>query len=91
MLRRKPDRLDGLLDQSGTETAGADADTFGGTMNHRADRLKIRPEDSISFIVGMADVMTGLMSLAANLTYIRHGLNSFSTRFVVLKTSAMLP
>jgi hypothetical protein len=83
--------LDGLLHHPGTKTAGAHANTFGGPIDQRANGLKIRPEDTVGLVVGMADIVPGLMPLAANLTYVRHGLNSFSMRFVVLKTSAMLP
>lgn len=80
--------LDCFLDHPGTQTAGAHANTFGGAIDQRANGLKIGPKDAVGLIVGMADIMPGLMPLVANITYIRHGLNSFS--FVVLKTSAML-
>lgn len=75
--KRKP--LDCFLHHPGTETAGADANALSGAIDHRANGLKIRPEDSVGLIVGMADIMPGLMTLAANLTYKSHDLHSFST------------
>jgi len=83
--------LDCLFHHPRTKTASAHANTLGGAINHRADALKIRSEDSIGLIIGMADIMPGLMALATNLTYKSHDLLSFLTRFIVLKTKAMLP
>ena len=83
--------LDGLLYHPRTKAARTHANAFGGAIDHRADILKIRSEDPVGLIVGMTDSMSGLMTLAANLTYKSHDRHSFSRRFVVLKTSAMLP
>lgn len=83
--------LDSLLYHPRTKTASTYANTFGGAIDHRADVLKIGSEDPVGLIVGMAHIMPGLMTLATNLTYKSHDRHSFSTRFVVLKTSAMLP
>lgn len=83
--------LDGFFHHPGTKTAGAHTNTFGSPIDQRANGLQIRSKDTVGLIVGMADVMPRLMPLVTNLTYIRHSLNSFSRRFVVLKMSAMLP
>lgn len=88
---KRTETLDRLFHHPGTEAASAYANTLGGAVNHRADGLKIRSEDSVGLIVGMADIMPGLMTFATNLTYKSHDLHSFSRRFVVLKTKAMLP
>jgi hypothetical protein len=85
----RAEALDCLLDHPGTETARTHANTFGGTIDQRANGLKIRPKDTVGLIVGMADIMPGLMPLVTDLTYIGHDLDSFSC--VVLKTRAMLP
>ena len=83
--------LDGLFHHPGTKAAGAHTNTFGGPIDQRANGLQIRSKDTVGLIVGMADVMPRLMPLVTNLTYVRHSLDSFSRRFVVLKTSDMLP
>lgn len=87
--REGAEALDRLLDHPGAEAAGAHANTFGGAINQCANGLKIGPKDTVGLIVGMADIMPGLMPLVTDLTYIGHGLDSFSC--VVLKTRAMLP
>ena len=71
--------LDGLLHHPGTKTASTHANTLGGAIDHRADALKIRSEDAVRLIVGMADIMPGLMTLATNFTYKGHDRHSFST------------
>ena len=47
--------LDGLLDESGAEAAGADPDAFGSAVDQGSDGLKVRGEDAPRFVVGMAD------------------------------------
>jgi hypothetical protein len=71
--------LDGLLHHPGTQTASTHTNTLGGAIDHRADALKIGSEDAVRLIVGMADIMPGLMTLATNLTYKGHDPHSFST------------
>lgn len=88
---RETEVLDRFLYHPGAETACAHPNPFGSAIDQRTNGLKIRSEDSVGLIIGMADIMPGLMALATNLTYKSHDRHSFSTRFVVLKTSAMLP
>lgn len=87
--REGEEALDRLLDHPGAEAAGAHANPFSGAIDQRANGLKIGPKDTVGLIIGMADIMPGLMPLVTDLTYIGHGLDSFSC--VVLKTKAMLP
>jgi hypothetical protein len=76
---KETEALDRFLHHPGAETTGAYANTLGGAIDHRTNGLKIRPEDPVGLIVGMADIMPGLMTFATNLTYKCHGLHSFST------------
>ena len=64
-------RLDGFLDQTGAETAGADPDPLMGPLHQRPDGLEIRAEDALGLVVGMADVMPGLMPFAAKVACVR--------------------
>ena len=76
---KETEALDRFLHHPGAETTGAYANTLGGAIDHRTNGLKIRPEDSVGLIVGMADIMPGLMTLATNLTCKSHDLHSLST------------
>ncbi len=69
--------LDSFLHQTGTKAACADADTLRCAVDHCADSLKIGSEDPVGLIIGMAHIMPGLVPLTANVTCVRHGLNSF--------------
>ena len=60
--------LEGLLDFPAAKATGADADTPGGPINHGADTLKVGVEGPLSLIIGVTDVMAGLMLLRTNIT-----------------------
>ena len=60
--------LEGLFDLPAAEAASADADTLGRTVNHGADPLKIGVERPFSLIVGVTDVMAGLMLFRTDVT-----------------------
>lgn len=76
---RETEVLDRFLYHPGAETACAHPNPFGSAIDQRTNGLKIRSEDSVGLIIGMADIMPGLMALATNLTYKSHDLHSFST------------
>lgn len=71
-------RLYGLLDEPGAEAAGAHSDALGSAVYQGFDGLEVRAEDALRLVVGMADIMPGLMPLAAEITCVRHGRHSFS-------------
>jgi hypothetical protein len=60
-------------DLAAPQAAGADPDAPGRTIDHRADTLKVGIEGSLRLVVGVTDVMTGLMPFGADLTYECHG------------------
>ena len=63
----------GSLDNfSGFEATGANANALGATAYKRADRLKIRVKATVSTIIGVADFVTELRSLATHVTAFRH-------------------
>ncbi len=72
--------LEGFLDQSGAETTGADADMLGSAVDQCADALQVRIEDPFSLVIGMTDVMSGLVSFATDLTCKSHGNTPYSER-----------
>jgi len=73
------ERLDGLFHKTGTKAARTDADALGSSIDQRPNRLEIRTKDPLRFVIGMTHIMSGLMPLCANLTYIGHGLHSSSS------------
>ena len=60
--------LEGLLDFPATEATRADADAFGRTADHCADTLQVGVERPFGLIVGMTDVMAGLMLFCTDIT-----------------------
>jgi len=45
------------LNQPGAEAAGADPDAFGSAIDQGSDGLKVRGEDALRPVVGMADII----------------------------------
>ena len=60
--------LEGLLDLPAAEATSADADTLGRTVNHGANALKIGVERPFGLIVGVTDVVAGLMLFRTDVT-----------------------
>lgn len=73
-LRRALHRL---LDEPGAEAAGADSDALGSAVHQRADGLEVRSKNALRLVVGMADVIPGLMPLPAKIACVRHDGDSF--------------
>ncbi|GJL69049.1 MAG: hypothetical protein NPIRA06_16840 [Nitrospirales bacterium] len=55
---RPEKRLDGFLDQSGPQAAGADFNALGGTLHQSANRAEIRPEDPFCPIIRVTDIVS---------------------------------
>ena len=60
--------LEGLLDLATAEATCADADALGQPVNDGADTLKVGVERPLGLIVGMTDVMAGLMLFCTDIT-----------------------
>ena len=60
--------LEGLLDLPAAEATSADADTSCRTVNNGTDALKIGVERPFGLIVGVANVMAGLMLFRTDVT-----------------------
>ena len=65
--------LDGFLDQAGSQTAGADTDAQGRTIHKRLHALQVGIKDPLGLIVGVADVISGLVFFSAEITSKCHG------------------
>ena len=65
----------GLLDFAVADARGADAETFGGTVNQAADALEIDVPPASGEIVGVTDSITEARSLPANVATLSHGLD----------------
>jgi hypothetical protein len=66
-------RLDRLLDQSGPQAPRAYADPQGIAIDERPHPLQIGTEYSLGLVVGVTDIMTGLVPFATDITYKSHG------------------
>jgi hypothetical protein len=64
--------LHGLLDESGPQAPGAYPDTLGVPIHERTNALKVGVKDTFGLVVGMADIMPGLMSFSTKFTYKCH-------------------
>jgi hypothetical protein len=53
--------LNSLLDLPAAEATSANTDTLGRTIDHRAHALEIGVERPFRLVVGVTDVMAGLM------------------------------
>ena len=53
--------LNGLFDFTAAETACADSNTLGRSVNHGANPLEVGIERAFGLIVGVTDVMTRLV------------------------------
>ncbi len=53
--------LDGFLNLAASQTARADPDTLGRSINHCADALQVGIKRTFRLVVGVTDVMTGLV------------------------------
>jgi hypothetical protein len=62
-----------LPDLAAPQATGADSDAPRRTIDHGADTLQVGIEGSFRLIVGVTDVMTGLMPFGADLTCECHG------------------
>jgi hypothetical protein len=60
--------LNGFLDLPAAEATSADPDPPGRTIDHCADTLKIGVERPFGFVVGVTDVMAGLMLFRTDIT-----------------------
>jgi hypothetical protein len=65
--------LEGFLDLAAAETACADTDAFRRTVDHCTDTLKVGVECPFGLVVGVTDVVAGLVFFRANVTYECHG------------------
>ena len=71
-------KLEGTLNLTGTQAARADVDAFDLTVNNSADTLDVRFLSTFRLQVGMADVVTGQLTLCtnfANTCHVLHLLN----------------
>ena len=64
--------LDGFLDQSRTQTAGADADPLVALADHSSHSLNVGVEHTPGLIIRMADVIPGDRLLEAHFTHKCH-------------------
>lgn len=71
-------QLNRFLDTPGSEAAGTDTDSLGGTVDQRTHSLEVRHEDAFGLVVGMADIVPSLMFLPAHFTRVGHRCDSFS-------------
>ena len=62
-----------FLDFAATETACADPNAFGLTVDQCPDWLEVGLEDSLGLVIGMTDIMTGLATFATEIAYKCHG------------------
>jgi len=73
-------QLDRFFHQARSQASRADSEALGRAVHECADDLKVRGKNPLRFVVGMADIMPGLMSLAAEITPIGHSHGSFCLR-----------
>lgn len=64
--------LSSLDNFSGFKATGANANALSATAYKCADRLKIRVKATVGTIIGVADLVTELRSLATHVTTFRH-------------------
>jgi len=78
LLFKLPERISGGIFSeslgyvSGADAAGADLDTFDGTLTNGLYFLQVRVPGATGFIVGMTYVVPEAWTFATNFTYFRH-------------------
>jgi hypothetical protein len=65
--------LDGFCDFAASQTTRTDSDTFRRSINDSANALQVGIERTLGLVIRMADVMTALVFLGANIAYKCHG------------------
>ena len=68
----REERLDGFLDQPGTQAASADADPLVALADDCSHGLNVGIEHAPGLIVRMADIVSGDRLLEAHFTHKRH-------------------
>jgi hypothetical protein len=81
--------LNSFLDFAATETAGADPNAFGLTVDQCPDWLEVGLEGSLGLVIGMTDIMARLATFATEITCICHGCTPSSSR-MLKKTASFL-
>ena len=76
-------KLEGTLNLTGTQAARADIDAFDFTVNNSADTLDVRFPSTFRLQVGMADVVTGQLTLCTNFANTCHVLHLLNCRSIV--------
>ena len=66
-----------LFNFPAAKTTGADADAPGRSIDHGADTLKVGIERAFGLVVGVTDVVPGLMLFRTDITYECHGLTPY--------------
>jgi len=61
-----------FYDFAGTQATSANADALANTLYLGVDRTQIDVPAPLGHVVGVADVITGARTFAANLTYLCH-------------------
>ena len=82
--------LNGFLNFAATETAGADPNAFGLTVDQCPDWLEVGLEGSLGLVIGMTDVMAGLATFATEIACICHGCTPSSSRMLKKSSSGVL-
>jgi hypothetical protein len=66
-------RLNSFLDFAAAETACADTDAFGLTVDQGPDWLEVGFEGPLGLVIGVTDVMAGLATFATEIACKCHG------------------
>ena len=67
----------GLLDAVGLDALGANLHPLGAFGGDNLDGLQVRLPDLLGLVVGVADVIADLMTLAANIAFSSHDYSRF--------------
>ena len=70
--------LDGFPDSPASQATRTDSNAFVSAIHDRPDTLQVWGKHPLGLIVGMTDVVSGLMRLAAQITRVGHDSDSFS-------------
>ena len=65
--------LNGFLDFAATQTAGADPNAFGLTVDQCPDWLEVGLEGPLGLVIGVTDVMAGLATFVTEIACKCHG------------------
>jgi hypothetical protein len=78
-----------FLDFAATETAGADANAFGLTVDQCPDWLEVGLEDPLGLVIGVTDVMAGLATFATEIACVCHRCTPSSSRMLKKSSSGV--